>query len=340
MFVQKFADALVLETFAFHHVTPMACGITNAQKNRLVFTTRFFKRFAVPCKPVNRIVCMLQKIGRFFLRETICKFHPAKIRANIPCAKETLTFAMTRDKLAAMSKKLWQPELVLLFCGTQFICFSLGMLVAGLLHKFNVNGFRHEEDFGNVLLATISFQGATWVLIPIFLRLHQMRWRDVFGSQSLLRSFGWALATLIVVLPIALLLQNLSAMALEKIGWQPKAQAAVELLKNAPLWPTGMYLGFFAVVLAPVAEEFIFRGVLFPFFKQLGFPKMAWIGVSLLFALVHGAATIFIPLFVLALALTWLYEKTDSLLAPIVVHSLFNAANLIGFYFAQKSGAL
>ena len=98
---------------------------------------------------------------------------------------------------------------------------------------------------------------------------------------------------------------------------------------GAPLWPTGIYLGIFAVVLAPVAEEFIFRGVLFPFVKQLGWPKLAWFGVSLLFALVHGSVTIFIPLFVLALALTWLYEKTGNLLAPIVVHGLFNAENLV-----------
>ena len=35
------------------------------------------------------------------------------------------------------------------------------------------------------------------------------------------------------------------------------------------------------------------------------------------------------PLFVLALVLTWLYEKTDSLLAPIAAHALFNAANLV-----------
>ncbi len=31
----------------------------------------------------------------------------------------------------------------------------------------------------------------------------------------------------------------------------------------------------------------------------------------------------------LALVLTWLYEKTDNLLAPIAAHSLFNALNFI-----------
>jgi membrane protease YdiL (CAAX protease family) len=236
------------------------------------------------------------------------------------------------------SRNPWQPELVFLFCGAQLLCFSAGILAAALLHKAGVHGFKHDEDFGNILLATLSFQGAAWVLIPVFLRLHQIRWRDAFGLRKMdfLRALGWAMAALIVVLPVVLSLNYLSITALEKAGWQVKAQEAVDLLMGAPLWPTGIYLGFFAVVLAPVAEEFIFRGVLFPFVKQLGWPKLAWFGVSFLFALIHGSAAIFIPLFVLALALTWLYEKTGSLLAPIVVHSLFNAANLALLILANE----
>jgi membrane protease YdiL (CAAX protease family) len=116
---------------------------------------------------------------------------------------------------------------------------------------------------------------------------------------------------------------------MEKIGWAPKDEAAVTLVTSATSRVSAIYLDFFAVVLAPVAEEFIFRGVLFPFLKQLGYPKTAWIGVSLLFALVHATPSIFVPLFILALALTWLYEKTDTLLAPIFAHALFNTAGLI-----------
>ncbi len=237
-----------------------------------------------------------------------------------------------------LSEKPWQPELVLQFCGAQLLCFSAGILAAVLLHKSGVAGFRQDEDIGNILLATLSFQGATWVLIPVFLRLHQIHWRDAFGLRRLdfLRTLRWATAVLIVVLPVVLSLNYLSGVALEKAGWQPESQMAVELLMGAPLWPTGIYLGFFAVVLAPVAEEFIFRGVLFPFVKQLGWPKSAWFGVSILFALIHGSPAILIPLFVLAMALTWLYEKTGNLLAPIVVHSLFNATNLALLILAKE----
>jgi hypothetical protein len=129
-------------------------------------------------------------------------------------------------------------------------------------------------------------------------------------------------------LPVVLLLQGVSVNVLEKLGLPPENQAAVRLLTDATSMWTVVYLGVFAVVIAPVAEEFIFRGMLFPFVKRLGFPRLAWFGVSFLFALIHFNAPTFVPLFVLALALTWLYEKTDNLLAPITAHALFNAANL------------
>jgi hypothetical protein len=228
-----------------------------------------------------------------------------------------------------LSEKPWQPESVLLFGAAQVLCVGIGIFAASLLHKLSVAGFRQDDDFGNILLATLSFQGATWVLIPFLLRLNQIHWRDAFGLRKpgFLHALGW----IAVVLIGTLAMEYAYEAFIQKIGWQPKSQTAVKLLMSAPLWPTGIYLGFFTVVLVPVAEEFIFRGVLFPFVKQLGWPKLAWFGVSFLFALIHGSAAIFIPLFVLALALTWLYEKTGSLFAPIVVHSLFNATNIVIF---------
>jgi membrane protease YdiL (CAAX protease family) len=238
------------------------------------------------------------------------------------------------------SKKPWQPESVLMFCGAQLLCFSVGILAAALLHTAGVHGFKHDDDFGNILLATLSFQGATWVLIPIFLRLHEVHWRDAFGlrKQGFFRALGWAMAVFTAVLPVVLMLKYFSETAMEKAGWQAQSQTAVELLMDAPLWPTGVYLGVFAIVLVPVAEEFIFRGVLFPFVQQLGRPKLAWFGVSFLFALIHGSTAIFLPLFVLALALTWLFEKTGNLLAPIVVHGLFNATNLVLLLLVKEFG--
>jgi membrane protease YdiL (CAAX protease family) len=76
--------------------------------------------------------------------------------------------------------------------------------------------------------------------------------------------------------------------------------------------------------------------MLYPLVKQLGRPRLAWFGVSFLFALIHWDAAAFVALFLLALALTWLYEKTDNLLVPITAHAFFNAVNLILLCFFQS----
>ena len=218
----------------------------------------------------------------------------------------------------------------MMFCAAQFVCLATGLMLIGLLQKAGLAMFKSPDGFGAVLLVTLSFQGAAWLLIWIFLRQHQTDWRDAFGlrGRNLPRALLAALVVASVILPVALLLENYSAAVLEKMGWPPEDEAAVRLLTDAQSPGLRAYLGFFAVVLAPVAEEFIFRGMLYPFFKQLGWPRLALFGVSFLFAAIHLDAAIFVPLFVLALALTWLYEFTDNLLAPIVAHSLFNAANL------------
>ena len=237
-----------------------------------------------------------------------------------------------------LSEKPWRTENVIQFVAAQFACLCFGILAVGLLQKFRIQGFVQDEDFGNILFATLSFQGATWILIPLFLQLHQVRCRDAFGlrGKNLKRGLSAAVVVVAVILPVAWLLQSVSVAVLEKIGWPVENQAAVMLFADAKSNWLQIYLGAFAVVIAPVAEEFVFRGVLFPFVKQLGFPKLAWLGVSALFALIHFDAGTFVPLFTFALALTWLYETTDSLLAPIFAHSLFNAANLAVLFFAPK----
>jgi membrane protease YdiL (CAAX protease family) len=236
-----------------------------------------------------------------------------------------------------LSEKPWRAEAVLQLCVAQIACLCLGIVAVNVLHKLGVHGFRHDESFGNILVGTLCFQGATWPLILFFLRRHQVGWREAFGFRGSKIKHPLPLTLgFIVVFAVVMVLQYSCILMLKKFGWPVEDQAAVKLVTDAKSLWTIAYLGVFAVVIAPVAEEFIFRGMLFPFVKQLGFPKLAWFGVSFLFALIHADKAIFIPLFVLALALTWLYEKTDNLLAPITAHALFNATNLFALLWQTQ----
>lgn len=91
-------------------------------------------------------------------------------------------------------------------------------------------------------------------------------------------------------------------------------------------------VGFFAVIMAPIAEEPVFRALLYPALRgetaTRGRKILAAVLVSALFALVHFNEASFLPLFVLAMVLTWTYERTNSLATVMVAHGLWNLSTV------------
>jgi membrane protease YdiL (CAAX protease family) len=235
-------------------------------------------------------------------------------------------------------KKTWQTEVVLMLFGGVVLSFVIGNLTVELLQQAAVPGFKTLSDTGSVLLSTLCFHGAAIVLGILFLKLHNVSLTEALGldDPKIKRNSLLAIGVLIIVLPLMLGLKYLSELLLHKIGWPLESQRAVEIFAASKSVWLRAYLVLFAVLVAPAAEEFVFRGLLFSAAKKMGWPKCAWIVTSLLFAAIHNSAPIFLPLFVFALALTWLYEKTDGLLAPIVAHSLFNATNLVMLMASTK----
>lgn len=182
------------------------------------------------------------------------------------------------------------------------------------------------------LIGALSFQGLALLLVGRFLREHQVGWTEAFGFR-----IGWKHAALVgalaafAVLPPGLVLQWVSVKAMTSFGVDPAEQTAVQVLRGTETWLDRLLLGFAAIVLAPVAEEILFRGILYPAVKQAGYPRLALWGTAILFAAVHMNIMIFLPLTFLALVLTWLYERTGNLLAAIVAHSGFNGINFLMF---------
>jgi membrane protease YdiL (CAAX protease family) len=236
-----------------------------------------------------------------------------------------------------LSPKPWRWEAVLQLLAGIFACMITGVFLADGLRHFAVPGFKTSDSFGMILAETLSLHGAALVLIYFFLRQQGVSCREAlgWGKADFKRLVMPILGTITFILVAANGLQMVCFTVLTKLGYPPKPQEAVQLFANAGSMVSMVYLTFFAVVLAPVAEEFCFRGILYPFIKQAGYPKLAWIGVSFMFALIHGSLPIVLPLFVFALAQTWLYETTDCLLAPMVTHALFNLTNLAMMFAAE-----
>lgn len=83
-----------------------------------------------------------------------------------------------------------------------------------------------------------------------------------------------------------------------------------------------------AVVAAPLSEEIFFRAYLYPLAKSKCGARAAALAVSALFAAVHFHSPVFLPLFVLGMALILIYEATGSLWPSIALHATVNAVTL------------
>ena len=173
-------------------------------------------------------------------------------------------------------KKTWSPEAVLLLLGGIVLAFFSSSLAAELLHQAGAAGFRTPVSAGNILAATLCFHGTALVLGFAFLKFQGESLSAAFG----LRDPNWnsnlllAGVVLLAVLPAMLGLKYVSETAMHRLGWAAQDQDAVKLLHSVKSVWLRAYLGIFAVVVAPVAEEFFFRGLLFSTAQKLGWPKL------------------------------------------------------------------
>lgn len=100
------------------------------------------------------------------------------------------------------------------------------------------------------------------------------------------------------------------------------------ILPDGPLGLAGAFM--LVVVLAPIAEELLFRGWLFTALRwRCGFRWALWV-TAVLFAIAHWESSHLYALAILpmGLALGWLRERTGSTRATILFHGLYNLAGL------------
>ena len=150
-----------------------------------------------------------------------------------------------------------------------------------------------------------------------------------FGKGTLLGAGAFCIAAA-VVLPIAIVW----ALALVELGKPPQVQGLVQKMLEPDRMEDPYLIAVYGVIIAPFAEESIFRGMLYPLGRKLlGGTRQGAIGsavaTSALFAAIHQSLTALVPLFVLALVLTWVFEKTNSLTAVVVAHALNNFTSLL-----------
>ena len=111
-------------------------------------------------------------------------------------------------------------------------------------------------------------------------------------------------------------------------GLELTIQDAAQAIAEERAWLQAGYV-LAAVIIAPVYEELIFRGVLFPYIARHMGVNGAIFSVSILFGLIHFHVPSIVPLFVLSVVLCIAYWRSGSLWVSIGIHVLFNAVGTL-----------
>jgi membrane protease YdiL (CAAX protease family) len=155
------------------------------------------------------------------------------------------------------------------------------------------------------------------------------RWRDALGLTPLTpKLLQYGVVFYMTLIPFILISSLVSQGILSLNGYPPNLQdIAILLSGDYPLWLRGVMF-VFAIAVAPIFEECLFRGILLPMaVRKFGLGSGIFL-ISLGFALIHIHLPSFVPLMIIAAGFSFAYLYTRSLWVPIIMHSLFNGINL------------
>ncbi len=112
------------------------------------------------------------------------------------------------------------------------------------------------------------------------------------------------------------------------VGTDPTQQALSQTATEPGMLPIVLLSG---AIIAPIAEEIVFRGYLYKAFRDRFKPWYAIILSAALFSLIHLEWRAALQLFVIGIVLAYVYEETGNLMAPITLHILNNAVSFLYF---------
>lgn len=135
--------------------------------------------------------------------------------------------------------------------------------------------------------------------------------------------------TFLAAIP-SLMVINLSwTFLLENLGFDTSKQELIELFANTDSLALLITMSVLAVIIAPLAEELIFRAGFFRFLRDRAPRWLAYTLPSAVFASLHGNLVAFLPLMALGMIFSYAYERTGNLRVPIIAHSIFNLHTIL-----------
>ncbi len=190
-------------------------------------------------------------------------------------------------------------------------------------------------------LVTIVGAIAIMVIIVFLVRASFARRLKGFGlnPRTIGKDFGIAAINYLSIWPVVMVMIILTIEA-GKLFIDPdfkiEQHREIEFLIKHQHLPLTISVLISAVVIAPIFEEMIFRGLFQTMLRSLtGKTWLSIIITSVFFVLTHENPEHWPALFVLSAGMGYSYEKSGSLFRPIFIHAFFNATSVISILAQQ-----
>lgn len=223
---------------------------------------------------------------------------------------------------------------IILFIVIQMIVMYAGAGIwAAVKHVGYMATVQDMVTGGNAILLALTSVFSNVITLALFLRI---KWTPV--TRGYLLSKPWlqllwvALFTLGAIIPLTFLYEQLG------IEMDDSAERLFASLMKEP-W------GYVAVdILAPLAEEIVFRGAILRTLLDMMSKKNHWVAIMIsaaIFGVVHGNMAQFVNALLMGLILGWMYYRTKSLVPGILLHWVNNTvAFILANILPQTNGKL
>ena len=176
-----------------------------------------------------------------------------------------------------------------------------------------------------------------WLIVMMLVIAHRTFARRLKGFglnfRTVGKDAGLALIYLAAVYPlilIALWIVTSLGRLVAGDGFDVQTHESLTFLSETDGFSLRLLIVFFAVIVVPVFEEMLFRGFFQTMLRSL--TQNAWLSIivnSALFAITHYPNWTHMPsLFILSCGLGYAYERSGSLLRPILMHIFFNGLSI------------
>lgn len=227
------------------------------------------------------------------------------------------------------NKRTYPVKGILMALGKSFLylLFFLAIqFLAGIIYAViavaGASLFHGEADAGSVLAGTETAVLFAYLLtVGAVLLWFRLRHKPLGEAVGLRRCSGWT-AAFSAFAALGLFVAINLALALLPAAWMTDYSEYMDVLLSDGLLPAVSI-----VLMGPLAEELMFRGVIQ---TRLARAMPAWIAVVLqavLFGVTHGTPIQMAYAFLIGLALGFLRSRTGSILPGFAAHAAFNAMN-------------